>query len=111
MKALVILGLLLFLVSAANADCLRCGSRNACTGDSKIEVISKCGQPDDSETTSYDSSGSVSGSGRVDLHTTKVDTFYYNCGEGRFIHTLTFHGSKLISIKRGGYGSGPAKCE
>jgi hypothetical protein len=108
---LVFVGILLFgFVSIANGDSIRCGSRVVSTGDSKIEVISKCGPPDDSETVSYDTKGSISDSGSFSATTKKVDKLYYNCGEGRFIEVLIFMDGKLVKIERGGYGSGPEKC-
>jgi len=97
MKALIIIGLLLSLVSAANADCFYCGSSVVCSGETKMDVIVKCGQPDDSEVTS-------------NLDGQSFTTLYYNCGEGRFIRILKFVGSRLIRIKSGGYGSGPERC-
>jgi hypothetical protein len=113
-QLLVFVGILLFgFVSIANGDSIRCGSRVVSTGDSKIEVISKCGPPDDSETVSYDTKGSISssgGSGSFSATTQKVDKLYYNCGEGRFIQVLIVINGKLVRIERGGYGSGPEKC-
>jgi hypothetical protein len=78
-----------------------------------MEVLSKCGPPDDSETVSYDtkgSRGSVFSKGSVDLTTKKVDKLYYNCGDGRFIRVLTLIDGKLVTIENAGYGSGPEKC-
>ncbi len=105
-------GVLLFcFVSVANGDCFRCGDRGVSTGDSRMDVINKCGAPDDSETVSYDTKGFVSNGGSIHLKTKKVEKLYYNCGEGRFTRVLTFIDGKLVRIERGGYGSGPAKCE
>lgn len=111
-KLFLFVGIFLFcFVSIANGDSFRCGNRVVSTGDSKMEVLSKCGPPDDSETVSYDTKGSVSSGGSVDLRTKKVDKLYYNCGDGRFIRVLTLIDGKLVRIENGGYGSGPIKCE
>jgi len=104
MKAIIILIAIFFIiVSVVQADSFRCGSRVVSTGDSKADVIVKCGPPDYSEVVSF----SVS-----ETSVTKIEAFYYNCGEGRFVHVLTFKGSILVGIKpTGGYGSGPERCE
>ena len=79
-KLLVFVGILLFgFISIANGDSFRCGNRVVSTGDSKMEVLIKCGPPDDSETVSYDTTGSVSSSGSIAASTKKVDKLYYNC--------------------------------
>ena len=111
-ELLLFLGMFLFgFVSIASSDSFHCGNRVVSTGDSKMDVLSKCGPPDDSETVSYDTKGSASGEGSVDLKTKKVDKLYYNCGESRLIRVLTVIDGKLVKIENGGYGSGPAKCE
>ena len=104
-------GILLFgFVSIANADSFRCGDSVVSTGDSKMEVLSKCGPPDYEETVSYKTSGSVSSGGSVSLNTQPVDKLSYNCGDRRFIRVLTFRNGKLTRIENSGYGSGPEKC-
>jgi hypothetical protein len=101
-----------FLGSLGFADSLRCGNRVISKGDSKIEVLAKCGQPDMKEVDSYDTTGTVSRSGNVSLKTSTVERFYYNCGEGRFLRVLIFVEGRLTAIKNAGsYGSGPVKCE
>lgn len=110
-KLFVFVGIMLFgFVSIANADSFRCGNRLVSTDDTKMDVISKCGPPHDSETVSYDTKGSVSSGGSVNLRTKKVEKLYYNCGEGSFIRVLTLISGKLVKIENGGYGSGPEKC-
>jgi len=103
--------LFLVYVSNARADGFWCGSKLISVGETKLEVISKCGPPDDSEIVSYDTMWSFSSSGNLTASTKKVENLYYNCGDGRFIRILTFIDGKLTSIKNGGYGSGPKKCE
>ncbi len=92
------------LTSHANADCIRCteSSSLACTGDSTFSVITKCGQPDHTESSQI----------KISLDTwERVDTYYYDCGEGQFIRVLTFRAGKLISIETEGRGSGPTRCQ
>jgi hypothetical protein len=110
-KLFIFVGIMLLVfVSIANGDSFRCGNRVVSTGDSKMEVLSKCGPPDDSETVSYDTTGSVSRGGNIAMSTKKVDKLYYNCGDGRFIRVLTLIDGKLVTIENGAYGSGPPKC-
>ena len=91
------------LASIAQADSFRCGSRVVSTGDSKADVIIKCGPPDYSEVTSVEATSSS---------VIKIESFYYNCGEGRFTRVLIFRGSILVGIRSSGnYGSGPQRCE
>lgn len=102
-KVALITASFFLLVSMAQADSFRCGSRVVSTGDSKADVIIKCGSPDYSEVTSVEVTGSS---------VTKIESFYYNCGEGRFTQILIFRGSALVGIRSSGnYGSGPQRCE
>jgi hypothetical protein len=106
---LVFVGILIFgQISVAHGDSIRCGSRVVSTGDSRIDVLSKCGPPDDSEIVSYDT---TYGGGRVRKSEKKVEKLYYNCGDGRFIQVLTIIDGEVVKIERGAYGSGPIKCE
>ncbi len=110
-RTFILIGILiLFFYSISDGDSFRCGNRIVSKGDSKIEVVSKCGEPDDLETVSYETKGSTFWRGTVDVSTKKVEKMYYNCGEGRFIRILTFIDDKLVSIEEGGYGSGPQRC-
>ena len=90
-KLFLFAGILLFcFVSMANADSFRCGNRVVSTGDSKMEVLTKCGPPDYAETVSYDTKGAVYTGGSVDVKTKIVDKLSYNCGDNRLIRLLTF---------------------
>jgi hypothetical protein len=101
----------LLFTSVARGDAFRCGDRVVSTRESKMDVISKCGSPDDSEMVSYDTRDSVSNSGNISASTKKVEKLYYNYREGRLIRILTLMNGRLIRIERGGYGSGPQKCD
>jgi hypothetical protein len=90
------------MIPVAHADCLRCGEQMVCERDSKADIIAKCGPPDYSDLTSVVESYGV---------TSKIEVFYYNCGEGRYVHTLTFRGSTLIKIRAtNSHGTGPQRC-
>lgn len=111
----IILRILIFVLfigyaSIANTEGFWCRYRLVNLGDTKIEVIAKCGDPDGSEIVSYDTTG-YNIKGYISVSTKKVEILYYNCGDGRFIRILTFIDGRLVDIENGGYGSGPQKCD
>lgn len=89
---------------------LRCGSGLIENGMTKLDVTSRCGQPDLKEFASLKTVGVDAGSA-FRASTSKVEAWHYNCGEGRFNQTLYFDGGKLALIKASSSrGSGPRKC-
>ena len=109
--AVLLATMTLLLVPHRGVAAIQCGGRIVGTGDSKIEVISKCGQPDLKETSSVKTSGQFRNNTRSFTATsTIVETWMYNCGAGRFIKTLTFEDGVVTSVQDGDYGSGPNKC-
>jgi hypothetical protein len=127
-SALRLMSCLLFCFFAgslsAEAACMSCISKTgssytelACEGDSKFDVIRKCGKPDYEEESGNVTSG-VFGStrekgtkqGGFSSSTEKIEKVYFNCGQGRFIKILTFRGGTLITIEEGDRGSGEQKC-
>ncbi len=40
----------------------------------------------------------------------KIEKWYYDCGEGRFVKEVTFKGNEVVSIENIDRGSGPQKC-
>jgi hypothetical protein len=118
---------LIFSVSAAAASeaaCMSCLSHTgssytelACEGDSKFDVIRKCGQFDYIEENEEIISGGTDtrrkhGDTRsfFGAVTERVETAYYNCGQGRFIKVLVFRNGILVSVTDGDRGSGEQKC-
>jgi len=109
-----------FCTRKAEGACMSCLSQTgtgytelACEGDSKFEVIYKCGEPDYTEETEEITEGSVRpekpGSSFRAVRQ-RVEKLYYNCGQGRFIKILVFRGARLIAVKNGERGSGPQRC-
>ncbi len=109
---------------SAEAACMSCVSRTgssytelACEGDSKFDVIRKCGKPDYEEESSQVTTGQFgstrqkgSKEGGFASSTERIDKFYFNCGQGRFVKILTFRGGVLVTIEEGDRGSGEQKC-
>ncbi len=119
---LVLIALVIPSAQAHGACNLRCptdgGSQIVCDGDTKFEVITKCGEADFIEEVGYVSSGRFRKftdenevRGAFGEFTRKVEKWYYNCGEGQFIKEVIFEGNEIVSIDSTGQrGSGPHRC-
>ncbi len=68
-------------------DGLRCGTHLIRTGDTKLEVMEKCGPPGFKET--------ISGADEA-----LVEQWHYRSGSGSFPRVLTFSGGRLVNIER-----------
>src|SRR5512135_1350848 len=120
---------LAFLVSLliggpAEAACMSCLSHTgnsytelACEGDSKFDVVRKCGKPDYEEESSQVTTGQFGSTrekgtkeGGFTSSTERIEKLYFNCGQGRFIKILTFRGGTLVTIETGDRGSGDQRC-
>ena len=107
----------------ARADSLSCDGRIVSTGDSRYEVKSVCGEPDDaSQRVEYRTvRGRVSGpcrriDGKITCSDTReqvvevvIDEWIYDFGRNRFIEYLTFEQGKLVSVRNGSYGKKPPR--
>ena len=102
---------------------MRCesGTKLVHKGSSKMDVLTKCGQPDLKESSGADTFGSFESNtqhaignsntgGTYRAGTLFVERWYYNCGENRWNKTLVFVNGILQSIHDGDRGSGPDKC-
>ena len=110
-----------FTLALDAVDSFRCGSKLVTIGDTKIEVVSKCGEPTRREnvvrSTSVKKSGKKSGKkstkksggqGTKTEERSRVDEQWnYNFGSRDFVYTLSFEGVELKSIGRGGRGTSP----
>jgi len=108
--------LLLLVVAVKNTQAaMTCGTMGQSgqlitNGLTKLDVISKCGQPDLKEVASINSVG-MGDRQFFRVTTSVVEVWHYNCGETRFNKSLFFDGSTLALITdTGHYGSGPEKC-
>jgi len=107
----------------ARADSLSCDGRIVSTGDSRYEVKSVCGEPDDaSQRVEYRTiRGRVAGpcqrvDGRIICSDTReqvievvIDEWIYDFGRNRFIEYLTFEQGRLVSVRTGSYGKKPPR--
>ncbi len=88
----------------ARADSLRCAGGIVATGDSKLDLLGKCGPPalEDGATVeraAVDVNGTV---GRRVV--APVEIWTYDLGRNRFTQLVRIVKGKIVSIERGGYG-------
>ncbi|MDH4231699.1 MAG: DUF2845 domain-containing protein [Nitrospirota bacterium] len=97
-------------MTAADAYGLRCGNNLVDVGDRKIDILTKCGDPElidewyEEET--FRRSPEIDRFGedrrrRVMIH---VEEWTYNFGPTRFIYILKFKNGELVEIKTGDHG-------
>ncbi len=81
-----------------------CSEQTVSVGDSKSDVLAKCGEPTWKDTRQEAFKQRLdSGLDRSVFVT--VDEWTYNLGPNRFVRILTFRNGKLVDIKSGGYGT------
>ena len=109
--------------ASARADSLACDGRIVSTGDSRYDVRSVCGEPDDvSQRVEYRTvSGRVAGpcvreGGKLRCSQTReqvievvIDEWIYDFGKNRFVEYLTFEQGHLLSVREGSYGHKPPR--
>ncbi len=87
---------------AAFAETFRCGQWIASSDMSVDELLEKCGEPETRSVETKDVYGpTVSGSGRVKVGTTVVETWTYDRGSQSFPMVVTIVDGKIKSMKRG----------
>jgi hypothetical protein len=107
---LVVIWLLVFLGPTNTHSAMNCGNDLIAEGMTKLDVISKCGEPDLKEIASVNTFG-VADRRAFRASTSAVEVWHYNCGDGRFNRTLYFDGERLTKIEtRNAYGRGPERC-
>ncbi len=94
-----------------------CGSRLVAVGDSRFEVLRKCGEPSWRDAWEEERLERVGGVPYLDgspyvasrlpilvnVHVL-VEEWVYNRGSSRFIRVLRFENNRLVDIQVGGYG-------
>jgi len=93
-------------LSSPIAHALNCKGRLISVGDSKYQVLSKCGTPTYSSEWRHSTIiSTVPGPGPAHSNPSAVVEWIYDFGPNRFIQILTFHDGKLNKIQSGGYGN------
>lgn len=103
--------LLALIANTSSAESLRCGSKLANIGDTKADIIEKCGEP--AMTDSYceavavnQAQGIQNGNNNIQNNITintceNVDIWTYNPGSGKFMAHLYFSRGQLMVIRYG----------
>ena len=112
-KTLVILLIVIFPTSA---DSMRCGNKLIVSGDTKAEVLIRCGEPMLKEVLRSESTGRQFRSGsdiqtgqstdrsefrRYTETTEMVEQWTYNQGWGKFLRLVIFRGGRVDTIEDG----------
>jgi hypothetical protein len=101
---------LLFGSTETHPAAMYCGNELIREGMTKLDVISKCGDPALKEIAAANTVG-VDKRTAFRESTSVVEVWHYNCGEGRFNKSLYFDGGTLVTIKTStSYGTGAQKC-
>lgn len=100
-------------VSSARADSLECEGRHVSPGDTKVDLLGKCGEPtareervEDKQTATMEKSSQTGEARRV---TEVVETWVYDLGPQRFVQYVTLAGGKVRTVKSGDYGTASAR--
>lgn len=80
-----------------------CDGQVVSIGDSKSEVILKCGEPAWKDIRQEETKERLDPGLEHKVYTT-IEEWTYNLGPNRFVRILTFRNSKLVDIRTGGYG-------
>ncbi|HBH35205.1 MAG TPA: hypothetical protein DDW45_02005 [Gammaproteobacteria bacterium] len=112
----VLLSMLLAGACSIHAESRRCGTRLVDTGDTKADVLMRCGEPMLKEVLRSEStgnqfrsdsdiqSGQNTDSGEIRLYnetTEIIEQWTYNPGWGKFLKLVIFRGGIVDSIKDG----------
>ena len=99
----------LLLAPSALADSIRCEGGIVSAGDSKLDLLGKCGEPSLRESKldereRYDGAGpsAVLQGRRV---AQEVERWTYNFGPRQFLQVVTVEAGEVRSVERGSYGS------
>ena len=79
-----------------------CSEQLVSVGDSKTDVLAKCGEPSLKDSHVEEFRDKLDGTERNVLVT--VEEWTYNLGPTRFVRILTFRNSRLTDIRTGNYG-------
>ena len=90
---------------------MRCGNHLVVEGDSKFDVLMRCGPPSFTEVPAYRASERHR-LDRIETYARFIEVWYYDCGYGQLSKSLVFEGEELRAIRSGIYrGTGPKRCQ
>ena len=91
----------ILIADIASAD--RCPNGIVALGDSKFEVIAKCGEPTFEDFRQFEKVAQT-GIGEVTRWIVDIEELIYDFGPNRFIRVFVFENDILAKISQGGYG-------
>ena len=89
--------------TAAASDTFRCGNRLVSMGDTKAEVMIKCGSPAWKDDWTDEVINNINTADEVRVSVAR-ERWVYNLGPHSFLRFLLFENGALINIATGGYG-------
>ncbi len=95
---------LLLGVAVARADSLSCPGGIVQTGDSKLDLLAKCGRPTLVEDRATEKGAFDARNGVARRVVSPVDVWTYDFGRNRFMQLVRLVRGRVVSIERGGYG-------
>ena len=113
----------LLTLTVLPAQAMRCGTRLVQEGDTKLEVLNKCGEPTFSEGSGLiEREDEIASTARLNRKllligrhqssfSQTVETWHYNCGSQHFARVLTFIGPYLERIETVDRGVGTGGCK
>lgn len=105
---LLLAAALILLAPRAGADSLRCDGGLVAVGDSKLDLLGKCGQPalreavaEERASLQVDAAGTAVSGQRAAV---TVERWTYNFGPRRFVQHVRLEGGLVTAVEQGGYG-------
>jgi hypothetical protein len=80
-----------------------CSEQVLSVGDTKSDVLSRCGEPTWKDTRQEEVKQRLDSGVERTVFVT-IDEWTYNLGPNRFVRIVTFRNGKLVDIRSGGYG-------
>ena len=99
-----IMNLLVPPLAIVHGATLDCGSKTISVGDSRIDVLINCGEPDSKESHQEELMDTLDGSLKRKIIIT-VEEWTYNFGPSQFVRIVTLKNGTIADIRTGGYGT------
>jgi hypothetical protein len=94
----------LSVAAGARADSIRCAGGIVATGDSKLDLLGKCGPPALEEGAVAERSTLDVKAGLAQRVAAPIELWTYDLGQNRFVQVVRILKGRIVSIERGSYG-------
>ncbi|OFX25220.1 MAG: hypothetical protein A2V77_17790 [Anaeromyxobacter sp. RBG_16_69_14] len=107
-------GLLVAVSSAAAGDSsIRCDGGIVQIGDTRVDLLGKCGEPALRDVTLQETGVAVVGNGPIPVDavttTATVEQWTFNLGSNRLVQIVTLESGRVVRIEGGSYGYDPQR--